>query len=391
MNFGECFMQPQDRILNISEKDLQQMRAIWTQRMDEEFGQGEDHGGGAAHWAAFVGDMRVLAEIVRDKTKYPEGLEARTANGSYPAHFAADAGHMAVIEFIQEKAPMTLCGAKNDGGTPAHYAAWRGHDQVVRHVRQLPASQNPMLVIDHEGNTLAHSAARGGRTHMIAVFTQLCVELLTSQDKFGTTPAQVAAKHGHKDFLAALPAETWRCGDVQGRLPSHTAAEAGQVLILSFLHQAAPGTLATTDQHGTKPAHCGASAGQIEVLKYLQEILPDTIKAQDGSGNCLAHLAATGGSVEVMIFLWETDPELLKTQNKNGRTPMHIAAFHGKVAILRYLYEKAPITLMVRDKEGKIPMDLAQPVDNNTEAVNYLTEAQEDRKKQAWRLCSPCC
>merc|ERR1711990_159491 len=71
VNFGGCFTQPQDRMPNISEKDLQQMRAVWTQRMDEEFGVGEDHGGGAAHWAAFAGNMRVLADIVRDKARYP--------------------------------------------------------------------------------------------------------------------------------------------------------------------------------------------------------------------------------------------------------------------------------------------------------------------------------
>ncbi|CAD7698504.1 unnamed protein product [Ostreobium quekettii] len=155
-------------------------------------------GTGSIHEAADLGDIRKLEEFIQRglDNGYPDRVSLQVRDellGAMPLHFAAERGHLNVVEFLVQHQVDIDAGDNNrvtalhlasitnsvrvvdfliqngakvalpdcTGDTPLHWAATRGHPQTAEILVQHKAPVDPS---NHQGWTPLHRAAFNGRT-----------------------------------------------------------------------------------------------------------------------------------------------------------------------------------------------------------------------------------
>ena len=103
------------------------------------------------------------------------------------------------------------------------------------------------------------------------VLQQHGVTMLSQRDVDGSTPAHLAAKHGHAECLQFLLQSSVDAtsADDSGHTPLHLASQEGrQEVVELLLHSGAPGDTTGTAKQRT-PLHLAASNGHTEVCSVL--------------------------------------------------------------------------------------------------------------------------
>lgn len=177
---------------------------------------------------------------------------------------AAHDGHLGILRLLLAK-KVNLGKTDHRGGSPAHLAAAAGHLPVLQFLL-LNLEFSP----DYDGNYPAHVAASSGHTAALSLFLSEGQEL-ESTCKLGRTPAHVAASVGHLAVLAFLQ-EKVGVSQNSGPLiqlvslhPLNHQQNRGSTMLRN------PQVSFSKDKQGWTVAHYAASEGHAQVLQLLDE------------------------------------------------------------------------------------------------------------------------
>ncbi|XP_059498944.1 ankyrin repeat and death domain-containing protein 1A-like isoform X3 [Stegostoma tigrinum] len=190
----------------------------------------------------------------------------------------------------------------NDNRTALHWAVACGNEDAVK------------LLLDHNAN-------------------------VDIEDKFGMTPALLAAWFGHLQLLRILvnagAKVTVRNSIGQGI--HHCAAHQGHLAIIRYtIEELQEVPLDKPDQTGKTPLLLAAENGQLDVVTHLLARGCDH-QFQDKEGNSSIHLAAGQGHVHVLENLIEGI--FSESKNKAGQTALHLAAEAGHFNCVKLLLD----------------------------------------------------
>lgn len=133
--------------------------------------------------------------------------------------------------------------------------------------------------------------------------------------------------------------------DAAGRLPLGccAASEYGSPAVFNMLLRAYPEGLHVRDEtDGQLPTHMAAEAGNLDILRLLHSLAPQTFMDATPFGRLSPmHYAARGGRPEAVSFLLETEPASASLVTEGGKLPLSTALLHIPSILPR---QQAPMT-----------------------------------------------
>lgn len=262
----------------------------------------------AAH--AGLGDR--VRQLVSDGAAVEE---QDTQLGFRALHFAAEAGHLSVIE--------TLVGLGADAGalssegwSPLGLAADRGHADCVTSLHSLGVPEE-----GRDDNATEDAVPQSGVSTVEQALTR-------------------AAERGHLQVVDILA--------TRRMLPLSTASAAGHASIVARLLalRANPRQVPVGHERAAEkipgrqePLHIAACYGHASVTRLLIDARADP-DARNEMGQCPAHMASDSGHVstlEVLIQAQTTAPWDLDAVDKQGASPLHCAVGKGHTTSIAQL------------------------------------------------------
>ena len=214
---------------------------------------------------------------------------------------------------------------------------------------------------DLDGRTILHHAAMEEWHEVL----DLCIEKISSaelniQDKNGMTALHYAAKmrnwYGSERLLDAGAFTLME--DAEGRIPGHSAAEAGSDRVLRLLLNKGAIALDNLDQWRRTVLHYTATWNLTSIVESLIELNPDSVKAKDQDGRTAAHMAALFGSTATLSLLLSTHLVDINAQDEHGRTLLHCAVESRITSCIDELLSRDGIELNPLDRSLKSPLDI---------------------------------
>ena len=140
------------------------------------------------HESALKGDLeRVKALLSED----PGLVNAPGGNGKAPLHWAAQGGHVEIVEFLIERGAVVDSQNVADE-TPLHYAAALGHNEVVKLLIEKGASLDPKTRF---GETPLHYSSDLGQFESVQLLIEKRADLNVKNNE-GRTPLDYASDRG---------------------------------------------------------------------------------------------------------------------------------------------------------------------------------------------------
>ena len=303
------------------------------------------------HSAAMNGHLEVVKYIVQ----HVEDIHPKT--GQYwgqksPLDFAREKGHTDVVAFLIEQNKQRLWNTagngqlcqyekcvhysvnknpRNEGGlTPLHFAAQRGHLNVVNFIVPLLRDKNPKAGRQWQSRTPLHLAAMDGHLEVVQYFVEKIAGDINPAQSDGQTVLHLAAQHGHLNVVSFY---TDRLSDpnpgqlsndrFRGRSPLHVAAQNGHLAvvqhIVALLQNKNP-----KDQNDFTPLHSATINGHLEVVKYIVQHVAD-IHPKTGvywEQRTPLDFANEAGHSEIVAFLLEENDRRLNADDADENLEM---------------------------------------------------------------------
>jgi ankyrin len=210
--------------------------------------------------------------------------------------------------------------------------------------------------INPRGWTEAHQAAEDDKYFSVPYLAEKGE--LNARDENGQTPAHIAAREKHTDFLFALhrAGADMNVADKKGNTPAHLIAAHYLWGYENVFRLCSKKSLNAPNKAGFTPAHISADNGCQNHPKMLHEAGAN-LSARDRKKRTPAHHAAEGDH-QAYLYGLEDAGAMLTARDKNGQTPAHIAAEHGYDGLLFFI---GPLirNFKTKDKAGNTPFNLA--------------------------------
>ena len=346
----------------------------------------KDNGDTVLHKAAAHGSLDVMKYLINHHNC---NLMATNKRGKTILHCAAK--HIEVVRYLiieHNCDPMTVIN--DDGDTVLHYAAKKGlldflkpmvnhskcnlmatnkrgetilhcameHIEVVKYLI-IEHNCDPMTVINDDGNTVLHYAAKKGLLDLLKPMVNHSKCNLMATNKRGETILHCAMEHIEvvKYLIIECNYDPMTVNNDDGDTVLHYAAKKGllDLLKLSMINHSKCNLMAT-NKRGETILHCAVR--HVEVVKYLiNECNCNPMTVINHDGNTVLHYAAKKGLLDLLKSMINHSKCNLMATNKRGETILHCAVEH--IEVVKYLINECNCDPMVVDKFGYTPLHIA--------------------------------
>ena len=215
-------------------------------------------------------------------------------NGGFtPLHYAAEGGHVNIIQYLITELGCGPTTPDNCGTLPIHIACLNGHLNATKFLI-IKQKCNPNIQ-NNKGYTPLHCATEGGHMNIIqCLFTELGCDP-TIPDNKGSLPLHIASLNGHlnvvKYFITKLRFDS-NCRNETGSTPLHCATERGHMNIIQYLVTNVKSCdISVVDNEGKNILHLASYYGHHQIVKWLLHLGQFEIMATDKLGQTCIDLA----------------------------------------------------------------------------------------------------
>jgi ankyrin repeat protein len=333
------------------------------------------HDPGLLDLPGFGGCTALMAAAARGHVELSRMLLARGADpalreaeGTRALDWAAQNGHLDVVECLLAHRPELLDMPGLDERTALMAAAARGHVELLR--RLLARGADPSLR-KKEGTRALDWAAQEGHQEVVSVLLAQQPELLDAPGHGGRTALMAAAANGRVRLTLRL----LECGaDPRQRKEEGTraldwAAQNGHQAVVEHLLSRDP-ELLNLPGYGERTALiAAASNGHVELMRRLLERGADA-RTRESSGTRALDWTSQEGHVAAVKLLLAHEPEVLDLPGYGERTALIAAAGNGHTEVVRVLLARQADT-RARRASGAHALDSAAQ-EGHQEIVDLL-------------------
>ena len=253
--------------------------------------------------------------------------------GDTVLHYAAKEGLLEVLKFMINHSKCNLMATNKWGETILHCAV--KHIEVVRYLI-IECNCDPMTVINDDGDTALHYAAKEGLLEVLKFMINHSKCNLMATNKWGETILHCAVKHIEvvRYLIIECNCDPMTVINDGGDTALHYAAKEGLLEVLKFMINHSKCNLMATNKWGETILHCAVK--HIEVVKYLIiEFNYDPMTVINDGGDTVLHYTAKEGLLDLLKFMISHHNCNLMATNKRGETILHCAVKH--IDVVRYL------------------------------------------------------
>jgi ankyrin repeat protein len=283
-------------------------------------------------------------------------LEARDAEGMAAIHYAAEGGHIGIVEsFLSKKVHVDYTGKSEM--TPLMIACSTGKTEMAKLLVRRKA--NTRHKSDH-GMTALHWACFHGQRDIVELLVQRKVTI-DAQTSDGRTPLQIAILSKsfdtveyllrNKASIEASCAQAWR--------PIHYACKVADGKIVDLL-LSRKANVESSNNAGQRSLHVATIQGSLDIVRKLLD-KNASIDCLDKTGERPLTLAVLHGHLDIMQALLSRGAALrlkFKQGQSHEDSPICIAAREGHYEIVLELIKKGA-SVRQTDERGWQPLRYA--------------------------------
>ena len=144
------------------------------------------------------------------------------------------------------------------------------------------------------------------------------------------------------------------------------AAGGRLIIVKYFVGSSCQIDVEAKDKDGWTALHSACSHGQLEIIKYFIDTCTVNKEARENDGRTAFHIACEHGHLEVVEYLIETchlDPA---ANDNDGLTPLHLASRHGHLDMVKYLINSCNVDKDAKNNDGLKALHFASMANANS-------------------------
>ena len=288
-------------------------------------------------------------------------------DGDTVLHYAAKKGLLDLLKLMINHHNCNLMATNKLAKTILHCAM--EHIEVLKYLI-IECNYDPMTVINDDGDTVLHYAAKKGLLDSLKLMINHHNCNLMATNRRGETILHCAMEHIEvlKYLIIECNCDPMTVINDDGDTVLHYAAKEGLLDSLKLMINHHNCNLMATNNWGETILCCAVK--HIEVVRYLIiECNCDPMTVINDDGDTVLHYAAKKGLLDLLKFMINHHNCNLMATNKWGETILHIAANKCYSATIEYLLSTGRCDPLVKDNGGKTPVQIAE---GNTTALSMF-------------------
>ena len=208
-------------------------------------------------------------------------------------------------------------------------------------VHLLLSYQADICVIENDGNTVFHAAAKINNAKIMRILTDQDDSHLNGNNAKNQTPLHLAAQHKNIQivkYLLSMKVDVLK-QDMKGQTSYHVAAENEDESTLQALLKFDRIYVDLPDSSNQTCVHILTKKQNVQMIQLLLKYKANT-RIKDIYGNNVYHEATNCNNLVLLQTIANQDSTGLNDKNADDETPLEIAVRQASVEIVEYLLTK---------------------------------------------------